>query len=130
MNGRQGKPIPDEKKAVVIAALLAGQGVNEIAEAYKIPKSSVSRLKKIIPAEKLEQVGIQKAETIAVLISNNLEASFDAIHNILKQTQDVDWLKKQPASELATFLGVTSDKVFRVLEAIENAQSPAGEPKL
>lgn len=120
----QGKPIPDGKKAAVIAALLAGQGVNQVAEAYKVPKSSVSRLKKLIPREKLEQVGTQKGEHIAELISANLEASFGAIHNILKVTENAEWLNKQPADELGTFLGITADKVFRVLEAIENAQAP------
>jgi predicted RNA polymerase sigma factor len=129
MAGKQGKPIPDEMKAAVIAALLAGQGVNQIAKAYSVPSSSVSRIKARIPKEQLEQVGIQKAENIASLISQNLEASFNAIHNILRQTEDAEWLGQQPASELATFLGVTSDKVFRVLEAIENAQTnePEGD---
>jgi len=123
----QGKPIPDDKKAVVLAALLAGQSVNQIAEEYKIPKSSVSRLKKLIPAAELAQIGTQKAENLAGLIAANLEGSFEAIQNILKQTRNANWLDKQPAAELATFLGVTSDKVFRVLEAIENAQSTADE---
>lgn len=118
----QGKPLSDETRAVVIAALLAGQGVNDVARAYHIDKSTVSRLKKAIPTEKLQQVATQKSETIAELIAVNLETSFHAIRNILKQTENADWLNKQPASELATFLGVTSDKVFRVLEAIENAQ--------
>ena len=118
----QGTPIPDNKKAAVIAALLAGQGVNQVAAEYKVPKASVSRLKKLIPQEQLEQVGTQKGENIANLIAQNLEASFEAIHNILQITGDAQWLGKQPADELATFLGVTSDKVFRVLEAIENAQ--------
>ncbi len=127
MAAGQGKPISDEKKAVVLAALLTGQGVNEVAAAYKVPASSVSRLKKAIPQEKLAQVGIQKGENIASMISANLEGSFTAIKNILKVTENAEWLNKQPASELATFLGVTSDKVFRVLEAIENAQSPKDE---
>jgi CO dehydrogenase/acetyl-CoA synthase epsilon subunit len=127
MAAGQGKEIPDDKKAVVIAALLTGQGVNQVAAAYKVPKSSVSRLKKLIPKEKLEQVGTQKGENIADLIAKNLESSFAAIQNILDQTGNAEWLNKQPASDLATFLGVTSDKVFRVLEAIENAQGDAPE---
>lgn len=110
-----------------MAALLAGQSVNQVADVYKMPKSSVSRLKALIPDEQLEQVGTQKGEHIADLIAANLEASFKAIHNILQQTENAEWLNKQPADELATFLGVTSDKVFRVLEAIENAQPAPSE---
>ncbi len=119
----QGKPIGDDKKAVVLAALLAGQGVNEISSTYNIPKSTVSRLKATIPKEQLEQVGTQKAENLADLIAKNLEASFQARANILKQTENADWLNKQSAAELATLYGVAADKEFRVLEAIQNAQS-------
>lgn len=127
MAAGQGKPISDERRAVVLAALLQGQSVNEIARVYKMPKSTVSRLKKTLPADKLQQVGTQKAENLAEMIATNLERSFAAISNVLNVTNNVDWLNKQSASELATLLGVTSDKVFRVLEAIENAQNADAE---
>jgi hypothetical protein len=119
--------ISDEKRAVVLAALLVGQGVNQIAAQYKIPKATVSRLKKAIPTEHLEQIGTQKRDRLAELIAANLEASFQARQNILKQTEDAHWLSKQSASELATLYGVAADKEFRVLEAIENAQPTQNE---
>lgn len=118
----QGKPLSNETRATVLAALLTGQGVNEIAKAYNLPKSTVSRLKKAIPADKLEQVGMQKANELADLIARNLEASFKARENILRQTENVKWLNEQSAAELATLYGVAADKEFRVLEAIENAR--------
>ncbi len=118
----QGVRIPDNTRAAVVAALLEGQAVTKVADDYKIDKGTVSRLKKTIPADKLQEVAIKKGEHIAELISANLEKSFLAIGNILKQTENADWLTKQNASDLATLLGVTSDKVFRVLEAIQNAQ--------
>lgn len=122
------RALPDDKKAIVLAALLAGQGVNQIAERYNMPKSTVSRLKKAIPKEQLEQVGTQKGEHLADLIAANLEASMKARENILNQTKNVEWLNRQSAAELATLYGVAADKEFRVLEAIENAQ-PAEEPE-
>lgn len=121
------KPLADEKKAVVLSALLIGQGVNEISAKYNIPKATVSRLKKVIPTAELERIGTQKADRLAELISNNLEASFEARGNILKQTQDAQWLSRQSASELATLYGVAADKEFRVLEAIENARQQEQE---
>lgn len=123
----QGVRISDERRAEVLAALLEGQAVTKVAETYKLPHGTVSRLKKAIPADKLNEIERKKGENIAELISANLENSFKAIENVLNQTNDVEWLRKQPAAELATFLGVTSDKVFRVLEAIENAQSTTDE---
>jgi transposase len=119
--------LSDEKKAVVLAALLTGQGVNQIADKYKIPKSTVSRLKSKIPQEQLEQIGTQKADQLANLIAQNLEASFKARDNILRQTENADWLNKQSASELATLYGVAYDKDLRILEAIENAKTVESE---
>jgi transposase-like protein len=128
MAAGQGKRIPDEKKAVVIAALLEGQSVSKVSEDYKVPASSVSRLRKLIPQDKLEEIGEKKGDRLAELISGYLETSFKAITNVLNQTNNADWLKEQSASELATFIGVASDKIFRVLEAIDKAQSvQAGE---
>jgi len=126
----QGRRIPDEVRAAVIGALLEGQAVTKVADDYKIPHSSVSRLKKAIPQEQLDEVGRKKGEHIAELISNNLEASFIAIKNILNQTENAKWLTQQNAADLATLLGVTSDKVFRVLEAIQNAQAPDEWPEV
>lgn len=123
----QGTRISDERRAVILAALLEGQSVTEVATRYKLPKTTISRLRKAIPAEKLAQVATQKGETLADMIAANLEKSFNAISNILNVTNNADWLLQQPAAELATLLGVTSDKIFRVLEAIENAQNNADE---
>lgn len=123
----QGVRISDTRRAEVLAALLEGQAVTKVAEKYKLPHGTVSRFRKAIPSASLNEIKRKKGKNIAELISKNLECSFQAIQNILNQTNNVDWLQKQPAAELATFLGVTSDKVFRVLEAIENAQNPKDE---
>lgn len=127
MAAGQGKRIPDTTRAAIIAGLLEGQSVTKIAETYKINHSTVSRLKKAIPADKLHEVALKKDLDIATQIANFLDASFEAMLNVLAVTRDNAWLSKQPASELATFNGVTADKVFRVLEAIENAQSSKDE---
>jgi transposase-like protein len=123
----QGKRIPDEVRAQVIAALLQGQGVSQVAEAYKIPKSSVSRLKNEIPQDELHKVVSKKRAEISDRIAEFLDEGFDAIRNSLRVTQDNAWLTKQSASELATFVGVTSDKIFRILEAIESAGGKESE---
>jgi regulator of protease activity HflC (stomatin/prohibitin superfamily) len=119
----QGKRIPDSTRAAVVAALLEGQAVTKVADDYKIDKATVSRLKKAIPAALLQEVATKKEIDIAGKIADHLNASFEALTNILAVTKDNAWLTKQNASDLATFSGVTADKVFRVLEAIENAQA-------
>jgi regulator of protease activity HflC (stomatin/prohibitin superfamily) len=127
MANGQGKRIPDSTRAAVIAALLEGQAVTKVADDYKIDKATVSRLKKAIPVEALQQVATKKEIDIAGKIADHLDASFEALTNILAVTRNDAWLTQQNASDLATFSGVTADKVFRVLEAIENAQTPADE---
>lgn len=121
----QGKRIPDEIRAAVIAELIDGHAVTKVAERFKIPKQTVSRLKKEIPAEQLGQIETKKGERIAELITKNLELSFQAMNNIANQTANAKWLSEQNAHDLATLFGVTADKVFRVLEAIENAHDRA-----
>lgn len=106
-----------------MAELLAGHAVTKVAAKFKIPKQTVSRLKKEIPDEQLGQIETKKGERIAELISLNLELSFQAMNNIANQTANAQWLSKQNAHDLATLFGVTADKVFRVLDAIEQAQA-------
>lgn len=121
------KRIADDTRAAVMAALLEGQAVTKVADDYKLSKATVSRLRSEIPAEALEQIETKKQIDIAGKIADHLDASFEALTNILAVTRNDAWLSKQNASDLATFSGVTADKVFRVLEAIENAQANKDE---
>jgi len=123
----RGKKHSDETRAAALAALLEGQGVSEVAKKYKLPHSTVSRLKKQLPQNELDEVGRKKRENISDLISTHLEESLKATARIARQTNDDEWLSKQPASELATFFGVITDKTVRILEAIENASTQKQE---
>jgi transposase-like protein len=125
----QGKRIPDEKRAAVLAALLEGQAVTKIADDYKLSHATVSRLRKELPVEKLNEVAHKKELDIASSIAGMLDSSFKAIQNVLRLTENADWITKQNASDLATFMGVTADKCFRVLEAIDNAQTQSEADK-
>lgn len=115
--------VSDDVKAQVMAALLHGQAVSKVAKDYKIGKATVSRYKKLLPAETLEQVGTKKRDQLAESVGRYMDDAFNAIHATLKVTQNAEWLNRQSAAELATFIGVTSDKIFRVLEALETAQA-------
>ncbi len=126
----KGKRISDEIRTAVMSALLNGHAVTKVADDFKIPHSTVSRLKNEIPQEKLDEVGRKKGDRIAELITQNLELSFTAMNNIANQTGNAKWLSEQNAHDLATLFGVTADKVFRVLEAIQNAQVESEWPEV
>lgn len=123
----RGAAHSDETNAAVIAALLAGQGVSEVARDYKLPKSTVSRIKSGLSAGQLEQVGTEKAEKIEGLLVGYLEAILTALTAQAEVAGDKDYLKKYPPTQLATLHGVMADKAVRLLEASSQAEE-TGKP--
>lgn len=105
-----------ETKAAVLAALLAGQGVNEVAIAYHLDKATVSRWKKTIPDGQLQQVATEKRERLVDLIEAHLTASLKGATVAAGQVHDGNWRARQSAENLAVFYGVLTDKSIRLLE--------------
>src|SRR5690242_1280588 len=110
------KAINPETKAAVLAALLAGQGVNEVATYYSIDKATVSRWKKAIPEGQLQQIATEKRERLVDLIEAHLTASLKGATAAAGQVHDDDWRFRQSAENLAVFYGVLTDKSIRLLE--------------
>jgi hypothetical protein len=125
--GVRGQKHSDETRGQALAALLAGQGVSEVAKKYKLPKATVSDLKRHIDSEEFDQVRTKKAEQLAGLIEGHLHTSLEAARNIAEQTKNGDWLNKQSAEDLGVFYGILTDKAVRILEAAEAAAEPAEE---
>lgn len=118
----KGKAHSDEVRAQAVAALLAGQGVSEVARQYKLPKSTVSRLKNSLAPQVLEQVGTEKRESLAGLIEEHLSTSLKSATKLAhKVGTDDNWFTKQSADEIAILYGVLTDKAIRILEAAEAA---------
>lgn len=117
------KKINQETKAAVLAALLAGQGVNEIATQYRIDKATVSRWKKAIPGDQLQQIATKKAEDFGDLLAGYLRETLTTLKAQAIYFRNETWLSKQPAAEVAVLHGVQADKAVRLLEAIERANS-------
>lgn len=110
-------------KAAVMAALLDGQSVSSVAKEYNIPKGTVSNWKNRgweTPSDVagVPTNGTQKRNRIGELIIDGLEAKLVAIKAMADVFAEKDWIRKQPASEIAVLFGVVSDKAFRVLEAL------------
>lgn len=112
----KGQSHSQEVRAVVISALMEGQSVSEVSASLNLSKSVVSRLKKEIDSTKLEQVGTVKKEKLIDLVESHLIASLRAAIQLAEQAHDANWRSKQPASEIAVFYGVLSDKSIRLIE--------------
>lgn len=124
----RGKKHSDEVQAQVMAALLAGQGVAEIAEQYQIPDSTVSDLRKRSEAEFGELRRKTKGEQLEALLFNYLTTTLNTLKCQSEIVGEREYVVKQPAGELAVLHGVMADKMVRLLEAAERAKLPSVEP--
>lgn len=117
---------PAEVKAQVMAALLAGQSVSAAAKAYHIPKGTVSGWKQRETEPMIEGVAgvaTQKGELEEVgnLLLRLVRAELKSLIAQAEHTGDKNWLNKQEASQLAMLHGVSHDKIFRLIEALDRA---------
>ena len=113
------KHYPPELRAAVMAALLSGQGVSEVAREYDVPTSTVSRWKDRARARVRDANAIEDPDEIGILLLRFLRSGLEALDAQHKLVGDEEWLVQQGASEVAVLHGVTFDKVFRVLEAMD-----------
>jgi hypothetical protein len=120
---RKGSRTPPEVQAQIIGVLLTGQfrTDEEAANAIGVSKSTVSRLRASIPDEYLKLSETLKKERIADRVVDFIDEALDSLIRVNRITLDQDWLLSQDAASLATFYGVSADKVIRILEASENA---------
>lgn len=103
----------EETRAAVMAALLEGQSLNKVAEAYQVPKTTVARWKRDgVPGN-----GTQK-EQIGALVLEFLQESLQTAIEQVRIFRDEKWIKRQDASQVAVLYGVNLDKAIRLLEAL------------
>ena len=122
----RGKAHSEETKAAVMAALLTGQGVTEVATAYKLDPSVVSRWKGQLRPDQLQEVATKKGEQIEGLLFGYIEANLVALRAQANVAADESYLKRFPPQQLAVLHGVMADKAVRLLEALTGA--PSSDP--
>lgn len=116
----RGKAHSDDTKAKVIAALLAGMGVVEIARELGLPHNTVSNYKSEIPEDKLDELRRKKGARIDDLVYDYLVQNLETLRIQSKAVSDESYINKQPAGEMATLHGVIADKTVRLLEVTTN----------
>jgi transposase len=113
----------DAVRAEVMAALLAGQSVSEVAKQLRLSKATVSRIKNTILPEQLKQTETERRDKISDLIESHLVTALTSANELArKATANDSWINRQSASELAVFYGVLTDKAVRILESLETAE--------
>lgn len=117
----------DEVKAQVIAKILLGHSVSQIAKDHNIPLGTVSgwKTRAIQSANNADLVEQKKEndEDIKLRIGSKLliylEANIDAAIAQLKIFSDPNWIQQQSAHEMAILHGVMSDKSVRMIQAFK-----------
>ena len=115
----RGKKHSDDVRAAVMAALLAGQGVSEVAAHYKLPVETVSTWGRSVD---FAEVRTKKENDFGDLLARYLETTLTTLREQARFFRNPEWLAKQSASDLAILHGVLADKAFRIFEAAERAQ--------
>lgn len=111
-----------------MAALLAGQGVSEVASQYHLDISVVSRWRSAMPDDQLQLVASKKGEQIETLLYDYLTTTLNTLKSQSEIVGEREYVTKQPAGELAVLHGVMADKAIRLLEAAERASQPRPTP--
>lgn len=117
---------PVEVRWAVIAAILAGETQQRIAEMFDIDQSTVSRWKSNI-REELAKMSQEQRDQIEINIFITIIKTQHAIQAQLNVFSDPQWLKRQTAAELGILHGILHDKSIRLLEAIAPAE-PGNAP--
>lgn len=123
----RGVPHSDETRAAVLAAILAGQNVSQVAKDFKLNHATVIAWR---DAAGLNSTRVQP-EThaeIGELVLRHVRSALRSLEAQAAIADDHDWLKAQSASDLAAFYGIVADKAHRILAALEPEDDPADHP--
>jgi len=109
-----------EFKAKVLAAIAAGTSVLQASREFGVAPGTIrmwrsaAGITPVVNAEKKRDLGVQ--------IGDYLSTGLETLTAQLRVFGDPNWIKEQPAGELAILHGVISDKLVRVLAGLERAE--------
>src|SRR5262245_1738659 len=121
------KKTAPEVEAAVMAALLTGQGVMEVAREVKVSNATVSRLKARLSNETLNDIESKKRADFGELLAGYLAETITTLRAQARFFRNETWLKQQSAADLGLLHGIQCDKAIRLLEAIERANYEWGD---
>lgn len=121
----RGKPHPAEMRSAVLAALLSGQSVDEVAHLYSLSRATVVAWRRAAGLAERDtpvqrKVQRKKAEDLGELVAAFLQETLVTLSVQSQHFRDVDWLRGQNAADLAVLHGVQADKAFRLLQALQS----------
>jgi len=118
----RGKRSDAEIRAAVMAALLLGRPVAEVAREHKLPYTTVKAW-----AEGMgEELQGARQEVIGDLLSRYLVQGFEALNAITEHLGNPEWLMKQNARDLAKVHEVLFDQMMRTIQMLQASGQDLG----
>jgi transposase-like protein len=114
-----------EIKAQVMAALLAGQSLSQVAERWAIPEGTVAAWS--ARNKPTQELASSKKSEIGELVVRCLRGELEMLLKQAEVLGDADWCKKQSASELGVLRGISYDKAIRLLEAFGRSEAETAD---
>lgn len=115
-----------ETKAAVMAALVTGQSISQVAEEYRIPEGTVAGWSAARIQPNLTSPSSTKKE-IGALVLDYLRQLLVTVRVQQQVFAEPDWLRTQDASAVGVLHGITVDKGIRLLEALSNTGEAEGD---
>lgn len=124
-HGGPREKTPPEVLGAIIGAYLSGKfaSQSDIARELGISEDTVGKTISKIPKDYVPVRDENINQRVSEKTLEFLESGLDALANISRMTQNQEWLMTQPADKMAVFYGVTADKVMKIMELIERANS-------
>jgi transposase-like protein len=98
-----------------MAALLAGQAVQQVANEYKLPPSTVSRWRK------KARTHAGRSDDVGELLLAYLSETLTTLRAQTVAFRDPAWLRAQDASSAGVLHGILADKAVRLLESLNES---------
>ena len=110
----------DEEDAMIVGALLAGQGIRELERQFGVDRTYIFRLKEKIDPDVIRQVHLKRLEQFPELVANALESillTLTSTASKIRTEEGWAWIKQHSPAQFDTLIGVLTDKGFYLLEA-------------
>ncbi len=127
-----------EVKASVLAAVMAGAAMSDVARQFSLPRQTVLRWKNESWRDRGAQDDVSVVSTAhedemrrlqlrcRCLSAELLAVGLESVKAQLKAYSCTDWLRQQTAEGAAELLGATTDTVLRIAEAVQPPDAEDG----
>jgi transposase len=115
----RGRATAKDLKAQAIAALIAGESPTDVANRFKVPRTSVRNWKLALGPEKLAEVSRNSTGRLDELICDYLEELFRSLSAQAQRVQEPGYLEKQSAAGIAALYDTMSDRALLMMTRLK-----------